>query len=347
VTASRTTRFAAVLLAATLVAPACSHKKKPPVAVPTTESPTPSQTPSPTPTPTRNALVSPFTGLPVDRLRPVIAVKVDNATRARPQWGLDKADIVYEEAVEGRTTRFLAIFSSQGASQVGPVRSARESDMPLLRMYGRVAFAFSGGNSGVLAIVRQSPVYEVSRDRYGNAYTTMGRRVDAYNYVTSTDRILSYAPKAEIAHDIGYKFGAMPKGVTRSGRTVSLVWSRYAHTSWTYDPTHKRYVRFMDGARSTLRDGGSMTSPNVLIQYCPVRNSLRFSDVHGVPSPYTTTIGHGTAVLLRDGKAIVGTWVRDGFGATHFRDKAGKAMPFRPGPVWVMLAPNDLSAVVR
>jgi hypothetical protein len=222
VTVSRSRRLCTVLLAAALVAPACSHKKHQPVASPSPSSASPSPTPSPTPT--KKALVSPFTGLPIDKVKPVIAVKVDNARLARPQWGLDKADVVYEEAVEARTTRFLAIYSSRDASQIGPVRSARESDLPLLRMYGKVAFAFSGGNTGVLAIVRQAPVYEVSRDRYGNAYTTMGRRKDAYNYVTSSSRILSYAPKADLAHDVGFVFGKLPKSAKRSGVSVSLVW---------------------------------------------------------------------------------------------------------------------------
>lgn len=290
-------------------------------------------------------MVSPFTGLPVSALGRVVAVKIDNAPLARPQWGLDKADIVYEEAVEGRTTRFLAIFSSQPAPLIGPVRSVRESDVPLLAMYGKVGFAFSGGNSGVLAEVRRAPVYIVSRDTYPDAYTTMGRRKDAFNFVTSSARLLARATRAVLAHDVGFRFGALSSTYKRLGSRVDVVWSGFAHTTWRWDPIHARYDRYMDGRRSMLRDGQPMTAKNVLIQYCTVRNS-RYSDVHGVPSPYTTTTGRGKAALLRDGRVVVGTWQRDGLGAIHFRDGAGKTMLFHPGPVWIMLVPNDLTAKI-
>lgn len=337
-------RLPAVLLALALVA-SCSSDKKPTASPsPTTASPTPSPTSTPSPTPT--ALLSPLTGLPIDKQRPVLAVKVDNATRARPQWGLQYADVVYEEAVEGRTTRFLAIYSSKTAPEIGPIRSVRESDMPLLAAYGKVAFAFSGGNSGVLASVRQSGLYDVSRPKFPNDYALRAKRADARSYTASSTALLSHTPRADVARDVGFRFGPLSAAITRLGTAVSLRWSSFAHTQWKWDPTHGYYVRSMDGTRAMLRGGVPMTSPNVLIQYCSVRNS-RYSDVHGVPSPYTTTTGRGNAVLLRDGHVIVGTWERKGLGATTFKDKSGAEMLFHPGPIWVMLAPNDLDAAVR
>lgn len=343
----KTTHGAALVVAFALVAGCSSGKKGTPEALPSSPAPTPSATslsPSPSPKP---GLLSPFTGLPIDRYRPVIAVKIDNAVLARPQRGLDDADMVYEEVVEGRTTRFLAIFSSRDAKDIGPVRSVRESDMPLLRMFGKVAFAFSGGNAGVLNIVRQNPLYEVGRPDYPGAYTIAGRRKDAYNFITSSSRLLANAPKAELAHDIGLRFGALPPGGkgTGLGNTLSLVWSKFAHTSWRWDPARKVYLRSMDGKPAMLRNGHQQQSPNVLVQYVSVRLS-HFSDVHGTPSPYTTTIGSGRAVLMRDGRAQYGTWKRDGLGKTHFLGADGKDLLLHAGPVWVMLVPNDLSVKV-
>ncbi len=336
-------RLAPYLAALALVA-GCTNREHPrPIATPTTESPTPSPTTaSPTPSP---ALVSPLTGLPVDKLKPVLAVKIDNATRARPQWGLENADVVYEEVVEGRTTRFLAIFSSKAAPEIGPIRSVRENDMPLLAAYGRVAFAFSGGNSGVLGTERQSGLYEVSRNRFPGEYTLRAKRVDARSYTASAAGLLSHAPNAAVARDIGLRFGALAANYKRLGTLLSVVWSGFARTQWKWDPTHGVYVRSMDGSRALLRSGQPMTSPNVLVQYCTVRNS-HYSDVHGVPSPYTTTTGRGKAVLLRDGHVIVGTWKRDGLGATQYLDLAGNPMLLHPGPVWILLVPNDLTASV-
>lgn len=338
-------RAAAVLAVLALVAGCSSGGKKKTEPTPTPSASSVSPTPSPTPSPTAKALRSPFTGLPVTRLRPVLAIKVDNAPLARPQSGLDHADIVYEEAVEGRTTRFLAIFSSQDAPDIGPVRSVRESDMPLLRAYGKVAFGFSGGNTGVKAIVHQNPIYDVSYDTVPSAYHIAGRRRDAFNFMTSSARLLSLAPQAALAQDIGMRFGALPKTGTTPAAKLSVVWSRFAHTSWQYDAAKGVYLRYMDGAPAMLRDGAQESAHTVIVQYATVRLS-RFSDVHGTPTPFTTTTGSGTCVILRDGKAIAGTWKRTGLGPTHYLDKSGHDIALHTGPVWIMLVPNDLHASI-
>jgi hypothetical protein len=290
-------------------------------------------------------LRSPLTGRPVDALAPVVVVKVDNAPLARPQWGLDLADVVYEEPVEGRTTRFVAVYSSREANEIGPVRSVRESDMELLSMYGKVAFAFSGGNRGVLEGVRRSGrVYEVSYNNTPGAYSVMGRRRDAYNYVTGIGRLLPHAPTAAVAKDVGFRFGAAPAG-GRSGRSATLVWSVYARTGWTYSPAKKAYLRTMDGKPAMLRNGKQQSAPTVVIQYCKVVAS-RYSDVSGANSPYTVTKGTGKVVILRGGKAYTGTWKRSGTGPTRYVDAKGRDIKLATGPVWVMLAPNDLKATV-
>jgi hypothetical protein len=270
-------------------------------------------------------------------------VKIDNAVLARPQRGLDEADVVYEEAVEGRMTRFLAIFSSKPAGDIGPVRSVRDSDLELLRAYGKVAFAFSGGNRGVIQVVRRNPVFDASYDQNPGAYTIAGRRADAYNFVTSYDRLLALAPQSAKARDVGFRFGeATTKGAT-SGKSATVVWSRYATTAWTWNAKHKVYVRSMDGRPAMLKNGKRQAAPNVLIQYSKVRNS-QYRDVSGAPSPYTTTTGSGRFTLLRDGKAVSGTWKRDGLGATRYRDASGKDVKLDTGPVWIMLVPNDTAA---
>jgi hypothetical protein len=340
-------RVAATAVALALLAGCGSGKKATPQALPSDAKPSPTATLS-TPTPTPKAgLVSPFTGLPVDRLRPVIAVKIDNAVLARPQRGLDDADIVYEEVVEGRTTRFVAIFSSREAKDIGPVRSVRESDLPLLAMFGKVAFAFSGGNKGVFATVRKANVYDASFNSNRGAYEIAGRRVDAYNYVTSSQRLLAVAPKAQVAKDIGFRFGPLPAGGkgTSLGNAVDLVWSRFARTGWKWDAKRKTYLRYMDGRPAMLKNGTQQQAQTVVLQYVQVKSS-RYSDVHGAVSPYTVTTGKGNVVVLRDGRAIAGTWSRSGTGATRFVGKDGKDIPLHVGPVWVMLVPNDLKARV-
>src|SRR5580698_4386389 len=118
-------------------------------------------------TPARHAtgagrqLVSPFTGEPVRSLGPVLAVKIDNIVYARPQTGLTSADIVYVLPVEGGLSRFLAVFSSHLPPVIGPVRSAREDDLEVLRQFGTPAFAYSGAAPHLLPFVHRARIVDL------------------------------------------------------------------------------------------------------------------------------------------------------------------------------------------
>src|SRR5215472_7060934 len=125
-------------------------------------------------------LTSPFTGEPIKKLRPVIAVKIDNIVFARPQTGLNKADMVYVLPVEGGLTRFMAIFSSHIPPVIGPVRSAREDDLKLLRQFGTPGFAFSGAQTHLVPRIEHSNIV----DLYANiarGYYRDYRRIAPYN----------------------------------------------------------------------------------------------------------------------------------------------------------------------
>ncbi|MGW0068406.1 DUF3048 N-terminal domain-containing protein, partial [Streptosporangium sandarakinum] len=138
----RVSRKIAVTLAGAAVlaqAAACSSDepaagKQPQAAA---EATTPAETPSPEPT-------HPFTGLPGAARRPVLAAKIENTSAGKPQLGLRSADIVYVEQVEAGLTRLMAIFSSKLPPKIGPVRSARISDLHILPQFGKPALAYSG-----------------------------------------------------------------------------------------------------------------------------------------------------------------------------------------------------------
>jgi len=99
------------------------------VALTGSSAPPPAASPSPSPV----RLLSPFTGEPVPSLETVVAVKIDNIKQARPPTGLKSADIIYALPVEGGLSRLMAVFSSRFPPVIGPVRSAREDDLELMR----------------------------------------------------------------------------------------------------------------------------------------------------------------------------------------------------------------------
>ncbi|HEX2180590.1 MAG TPA: DUF3048 domain-containing protein, partial [Actinomycetota bacterium] len=134
------TRILCLLLLVALVAAACGDDSEPQA----TRSPTPSESPPP-PEPIRCPLTGVEAGA-VDINRPALAVKIDNHPRARPQTGLETADIVYEELVEGGLTRFMGVYHCGDAGDLGPVRSARAVDPDILVQYAPVLFAYSGAS---------------------------------------------------------------------------------------------------------------------------------------------------------------------------------------------------------
>ncbi|WP_055555792.1 DUF3048 domain-containing protein [Streptomyces sp. NBRC 110028] len=278
---------------------------------------------------------SPFTGQSA-RPAPVLAVKIDNTGRARPQTGLGAADLVYAEQVEGGLSRLLAVFSGRLPATVGPVRSARESDLELLRQFGRPALAYSGVQSRLRSTVDAAPLYPLPPGTAPRAYFRGTEHPAPHNLYVRPKAALRAAPHASDASDIGFRFGAAPPGgEPRRRQTV-----RYpsAGFTFTWSATGKRWLVAMDGTPARTTDGGPLGAATVVVQYTTVRSS-RFHDVLGSVTPFTETVGSGTALVLRDGKAYETRWSRPGAGGgTTFTTTDGDRMTFAPGPVWVVLA---------
>ncbi len=328
-------RSKALLLTVTTAAlvASCSGSGSDPTAK--TELPSPTVSPSATPTPTPTPTGDPLTGLALVP-GPVVAVKVDNAVLARPyQRGLKQAAVVYQELVEGGSTRFMAVFESASAThEVGPVRSARESDLDILRAYGRPALAFSGAQSGVFSIIRAAAragrVIDGSYDSAPGLYRLGERRRDARNFFIVPSQLGKRRGGSE-PRDIGLRFGALGAGVPSA--TARVTFSPNSAIKVRYDGTTGRYV-LTQGSRII-----PVSPANVIVQVVPTRRS-RFHDVNGMNTPFTVTTGAGRAVVLRDGQRFSGTWKRASYGATHFRDTAGRDVLLKPGPTWVFLVPK-------
>jgi Protein of unknown function (DUF3048) N-terminal domain/Protein of unknown function (DUF3048) C-terminal domain len=297
-------------------------------------------TPTPTPSPTHTAaparLLSPFTGEPVKALGPVLAVKIDNIVLARPQTGLPDADIVYVLPVEGGLSRFLAIFSSHFPPIIGPVRSARADDLELLRQFGRPAFAWSGAQPRLTRVVERARIVDLYANLV-NGYYRDYNRVAPYNLYAQTHQLLAEAKGASKAHDIGFSFGPPNPG----GRVTSSASVSYPAASFkfTWSPKRGRWLVWMDGARAASTEGEQLSAATVVIQHTDVSTS-KFLE-YGLRPPYAQSIGRGTAIVLRNGKAYRVNWSRprpdDG---TTFTTQSGQRMRFAPGPVWIVLVGN-------
>jgi hypothetical protein len=302
-------------------------------------SPSPSLSPLPSPSPSPRAK-HPLTGSTQGPVRPVVAVKVDNGVLARRYHrGLDRAPLVYQELVEGGATRFAAVFDAADAAEVGPVRSARESDFMLLRPLGPVPLAFSGANPGTLrtfaAEVQAGRAVDASYDTAPHIYRLAERRRDARNFYTTPAKVAGLRPAAPAVPDIGLRFGPLAATAGAPASRVQVRFSRTSLVTLAYVAARGHYEISQDG-----RIMPGVAPANVVVQRVRLEKTP-YRDVLGLPTPYTVTTGTGEATVLRDGRSVPGTWNRTRQGSgTRFLDARGQDIPLRPGSTWVLLVPQ-------
>src|SRR5438067_507799 len=305
---------AAVAVAVCLVGAACSGGGKKKEAATTTTQPPPSTTTAPPVEP--NA--EPFTGLPPAPgvpARAALVVKIDNAPKARPQAGINDADIVVEEGVEGGVTRFATLFHSHDAPSVGPVRSARSTDILFARQIGTPLFAYSGANARFLDLVHQAPLVDVGVDRFPTAYHREPGRPAPYNLFSETRALFAagahdktlppplfyYRPAGE----------APPAAGSEPAPRVQAIWKLNITTTVVYawDEASKTFRRNTDGVPHLDAAGVQVAPQNVVFQVVGYRNT-GLVDRSGAAVPEAELIGEGEAWVLTAGKLIKGHWSR-------------------------------------
>jgi hypothetical protein len=276
-----------------------------------------------------------------------MAVKVDNYPTARPQSGLDKADIVFEQPVEGGITRYVAVFQCNDASLIGPVRSARSIDIGILGQLGNPLLAHVGGINPVIENINASPIVSVDLGRNRHVVINPAGKVPPQADYTSTALVYGTHPDMKTAPQPLFTYS----NTTPAGNAVSTVNINYSSTSnvtWKYDPSLHAFQRFYNGTTpDRLENGTQNTAANVVVQYVQitygpwVENSQGALEVRADLYPDAS----GTAVVYRDGVAVPATWHRSTLGSpTQFIDSSGNRIPLRPGQTWVEIVPNTILA---
>ena len=320
---------------------ACSDE--PPAAVaPPTSSPTPTATATPKPVPRPAPRpVNPLTGLPGVPRGPVIAVKIDDTAGGRPQIGLDAADVVYVEQVEAGATRLVAVFAGRHPGTVGPVRSVRNSDPELLASYGRPALAYSGGAGVPVARLRSSRIVDAGAPTRGGLYRRLGSRPAPYNLVVDLAGLARTVRGVSRPVSVGFRWARTDQRLTRA-RKVSRVSVLVGQTRETFrwEPRSRRWQLLnRDGSLRRTASGRPIATPNVVIPFCRARLDRSNVDVLGTPSVYTSTVGTGRALVFRDGRVLVGTWVRrHPYHRMDYLDGRRKPLTLQLGGAWVLLA---------
>jgi len=343
--------FVALAFAAACALAGCSTPSPTATDAPSAEasarpSPKASSTPTPTPTPTPT---SPLNGLPQpdqDEPSPVLVVKLDNTRFAQPHVGLDRADIVYIEEVEYGITRLAAVFSSAVPKRIGPVRSARITDIDLLDQYGSPAFSFSGAQRKMWPVIANASLIDISPNKAAFAYQRDFSRRAPYNYFVNGFEGLTAAPDASQARDIGLSFDSTPPPNGSVGLSARYEWSA-STAEFTYDQASRLYRVSLNGRNAEAEETpDGQRAATVVIQYVKQEPS-RFFDKGGGNTPHAITIGNGAAVVLRDGLMYQAKWSRpDAESGTTFTDDQGQVLAFKPGQQWIVLANRNVTATL-
>ncbi len=288
--------------------------------------------PTTTTTTTLAPVVAPLTGL-VDPgglsvTRPALVIKIENTPDARPLYGVDRADMVYEEIVNGGITRLAAVFNSEAPDKIGPVRSVRPTDRSLIWPFGGL-FAYSGGAPYAIAAVSAAPVKMITESTAGAAMFRDPNRQPPHNLYAIGPRLFAFGG-TPVPPQKMLKYGQSTTGSPVAQFTVPFP-SMYPVT-WTWDHSTSSWDRSIFGAADITGTGVRLSPKNVVVMWINYLNGVgTFTSVGDLQ-------GTGPAAIFEHGKKITGTWSRGDLGSPIvYRDAHGKVIAMTPGQSWIEL----------
>lgn len=335
------------LVALALVAAACGGGDKKEST--TTTAPPETTTTAPPGPPAFPAGAAPLTALPAvpEKLtRPALVVKLDNAPKGRPQAGLMQADLVIVEKVEDGVTRLFAVYQSQDADPVGPVRSARSTDIALVSSLNRPLFSYAGTNAAFQTLVNSAPLVDVGINKAPGEYRRDGGRPAPYNLYSTTPKLFAKAPAGSTAPAPQFVYrldnapltAANPAPLAKLhieyvGKNITTV------VDWAWDAASGTWKRSQDGTPHVDAAGGQVSPRNVIIQFTEYVDTGQ-RDTTNTVVPEGKVIGTGEAWVLTDGRIVKGKWTKpDPTTATSYTDANGAPIGITPGITWIELPP--------
>ncbi|WP_449385771.1 DUF3048 domain-containing protein [Cellulomonas soli] len=333
------------LVAALTVLTACAGEATPPPAQTVTSEASVAADKGAAPTPVV-PVTWPLTGVAVEAVpqRPALAVKIENTAVARPQTGLDQADVVWETIVEFEVSRFVAVFHSQVPEEVGPIRSVRPMD-PLILQPLHGLLAFSGGQPGILAEVKASGVQMISHDAGAPGMYRVSTRSAPHNVYGTPQTWWDGADpehSAPPAEQFAFARTADKAAAAVSGSpatTLAFRLSAASSPSWVWDAASGTWLRSEGATPATAASGARLSAVNV-VSITADHPNTGFGAQGGAPVPTYTLVGSGDGVLATGGKTVPVRWEKTAADAPMvLRTADGAPATLAPGNTWVELVP--------
>jgi hypothetical protein len=291
----------------------------------------------------------PLTGVAAEPVnRPALAVKIENTAVARPQSGLEQADVVWETIVEFEVSRLVAVFHSQTPAEIGPIRSVRPMDPAIVSPMNGL-LTFSGGQPGILALVNESPVQVISHDAGAPGLYRLGSRSAPHNVYADTSALWAQAD-ANHQNSPGEQF-AFARSAERAtanvagtpATTLAFDLSGQSKPSWTWNGTV--WERSEGSTPATAASGARLSAVNV-VSITASHPGTEFGAQNGAIVPTYNLVGTGEGVLATGGKTVPVTWKKDSRDAPMQLFTAdGAPAQLAPGNTWVELVPAETGSL--
>ncbi|MHB1171140.1 MAG: DUF3048 domain-containing protein [Lacisediminihabitans sp.] len=266
-----------------------------------------------------------------------IAAKIDNHPDARPQLGLDRTDIVFEELVEGGLTRYVAVWQSDIPELLGPVRSIRPMDPDIISPLGGIV-CYSGGQQRFVNLMRRTPVYNAIHGQADTASTffrTPAKQAPHNVLVKARELLAQHADIAAPSQQFAFALDVPSSTAAKDGVPTAVLNYRFSSVtkgSWTYDPALRGFLRGQDGAPDRDANGAQLEASNVVV--------LRVSVVNDQDVPKTQLIGGGEAWVSTGGATVHASWSKQAAAAPiRLIDDHGVTIRLAAGNTWIELVP--------
>jgi len=280
-----------------------------------------------------------LTGLPGSNGK-VLAVKFDDTVYAHPQEGIEFADVVFVTQVEAGLTRVMGIYSSNYPEILGPIRSARISDIDILAQFGKVGFLYSGSQSKLRPVLSASNIVNLSAERNPpSIYFNDPERTAPYAMMVKPNLLLEKASEVESVKSVGWKHGARATSAKKI-LSATIRWPNAVYKAM-WNKSERRFVLNHDKKANLAASGEQLGSPMMVIQIATISPS-EYGDKFGGVTPKTTVTGTGTGYLLRNGSVTKAIWERATPEApTTWKLEDGTAAFFQRGQVWIFLTDQE------
>lgn len=277
---------------------------------------------------------SPYTGEEVkkevyDNIA-VLAI-VENSVDARPQSGLNAADIVYETMAEGGIPRFIALFQKENTKKIGPIRSARAYFLDISKEYN-LPFAHCGGSEEALLRINGEKLMSMNEMTNASTYWRDSIRKAPHNLYTSTEKLreLVKTKKFIKTPTVKLKFNKSywDNNKLSKATNILLKMNKYYNTSYTYK--NGLYLKSMDGKSSTNKENKlPLSVKNIVVQVTTIKIQ---SDGNHLD---IKLVGSGDGYVISNGKFIKMHWTKkSATSQTLLTDDKGNDLPLNPGKTW-------------